>query len=172
MGKRDVQYDLHILATATEPEERYYYDDPAKAVIAYNRLACERRRRGVLSKTGHLPGMEAEIVGNYVPDDEAPPVTRPIRVRLGEPQPAFPRERERSESGVLSRTALESLAHAARWYAYGVIDAVGALSPFRREEDSAEFAKFHRDKAAEGSTDSVMDSWTEFAAAVRAERGL
>jgi hypothetical protein len=68
-----VVYDLHVIATEMEPEERYEYHDPAAAVIAYNRLGCERRRAAVLTKTGHLPGMEPEIVGNYIPSLDLPP---------------------------------------------------------------------------------------------------
>lgn len=163
MGKAP-EYDLHVLADGVLPEERYTYDDPAKAVIAFNRLACERRRRAVLSKTGHLPGLEAEIVASYVPEDDAPPVTP---IRRDDP---FVVE---ADGGVrFTENMLSSIANAARWYAYGIIDGLGALSPFRREEDAQEFSAYHRGKAERGKTDSVMESWAEWSAVVRQERGL
>lgn len=160
MGKQAVQYDLHILGDGIQPEERHYYDDPAKAVIAFNRLACERRRRAVLSKTGHLPGLEAEIVGSYVPEDDAPP----IRVRAREEQPAFPREQERvDQTGAryIASSSTGGIRHAARWYAYGMIDALGPLSPFDRERDAAAFASYHAALTNE-TRQSVMDSWVSY----------
>lgn len=196
MGKRAVLYDLHILGTPTEPAERYEFDDPAKAVIGYNRLACERRRRAVLSKAGHLPGMEAEIIGSYIPDPDAPPIVhlvagsgapwaevsgRPIMVRLGDPQPAFPREQaereERDETPAQQRErrARNEMEQAAYWYARGVIDCIGGLSPFDND-DAAAFSLWHAETAsaswhAKRDVLGIAEQWAAWSARRREEIG-
>jgi hypothetical protein len=193
MGKRAVVYDLHVLATDTEPEERYEFTDAAAAVIGYNRLACERRRRAVLTKTGHLPDMEPEIVGSYIPDDDAPPISLPagrlpldpwapnsprsIMVRLGDPQPAFPREqtaREDADETLVQqglRRQTDQMRAAAYWYAKGFIDCVGGLSPFG-DEDATAFADWHVETAfGRNLIRPITEQWATWSAQRREEIG-
>lgn len=194
MGGKLVLYDLHVLGTPTEPEERYEFDDPAAAVIAYNRLACERRRRAVLSKSGHLPDMEAEIVDAYFPSPDAPPIyshstqswvapadCRPIGVTLGEAQPAFPREQaareERDETPAQQRERRRrnEMEQAAYWYAKGFIDCVGGLSPFDND-DAAAFSLWHAETAWTAWTGraqvlGIADNWAIWSARRREEIG-
>jgi len=119
-------YELHLLETPTLQSELYQWTDPVKAVLGYNRLACEARRPAVLTKGRTLDGEAAEIIASYSPSEGAPP----IRVRLGKAEPAFPRKQREADLVRLHREGREERGHAANWYARGFIDCIGGLSPF------------------------------------------
>lgn len=192
-----IVYDLHILGTDTEPDERYEYDDAAAATIGFYRLACKRKRRGVLSKSGHLPDFGADIIASYIPSDDDAAVSRavssridnswvekrerPIMVTLGDPQPAFPREQAAREDAdetpeqQRQRRMQNELEQAAYWYAKGFIDCVGGLSPYSND-DAAAFSIWHAETAQAAWMSGrevlgITDQWATWSAKRREETG-
>lgn len=160
------EYAVHVLGTETEPEVvKGFGRDGMKASIFYFRNGILAQRRSIFFFDGALPGMEKEVIDSYVPPEGAPVHRGALMVTLGDPEPAFPREtamraeaagvapvnqREKADREDADETDVErnlreerdDRRHAAQWYAKGVIDGLGALSPFTRD-DANEFADWH-----------------------------
>lgn len=164
MGADDsAPYELHLLETPTLQSELYQWTDPVKAVLGYNRLACEARRPAVLTKGRTLDGEAAEIIASYSPSEDAPP----IKVRLGKGRPAFAEPVVETNLGRFHRESRDERVHAAYWYARGFIDCIGALSPFD-DTDAAKFADWHADTQG---CNPIDEQWATWSAQRRQETG-